>query len=45
MSSDDIHVDIPFYRDEIAEISDQTDDIDEWICEAVQKRLDSEADE
>jgi hypothetical protein len=45
MSESDIHVDIPFFQEEIAEIEEQTDDVDEWICEAVQQRLDSGADE
>jgi hypothetical protein len=45
MSESDIHVDIPFYRDEIEEISDETDDIDEWVLDAVERRLDSEAGE
>jgi hypothetical protein len=45
MSESDIHVDIPFFDEEIEEIEDQTDDIDEWVLDAIESKLDQEADE
>jgi hypothetical protein len=46
MSESDIHVEkIRFFDEEFEEIEEQTDDIDEWVLDAVEKGLDQEADE